>query len=64
LPRIRSIYADISEVPAEIQYDRITSVATLEHICNLPEVIARSALLLAKDGVFRASIPSEVDNRS
>lgn len=59
LKRIRNIYSDISEVPDNARYDRITSVATLEHICNLPEVIARSALLLNRDGVFRASVPSE-----
>jgi len=40
LGRVRNIYADISEIPSGINYDRITSVATLEHICNLPEVIA------------------------
>jgi hypothetical protein len=59
LKRIRKIYSDISDVPADCRYTRITSVATLEHICNLPEVVARSALLLADNGVFRASVPSE-----
>jgi hypothetical protein len=59
LGRIRHAYVDIREVPTELVYDRITSVATLEHICDLPEVIARSALLLEADGVFRAAIPSE-----
>jgi len=59
LSRIRNIYSDISEIPGGIRYDRITSTATLEHICNLPEVVAKSGLLLADDGVFRASIPSE-----
>lgn len=59
LKRIRSTYADISEVPTSSSYDRITSVATLEHICNLPEVIARCGLLLTHNGVLRASVPSE-----
>jgi len=59
LKRLRNIYSDISEVPSSFHYDRITSVATLEHVCNLPEVIARSGLLLAQNGVLRASIPSE-----
>lgn len=59
LPRVRSVYADIAEIPLEARYDRITSVATFEHICNLPEVVARSALLLAPGGTMRASIPSE-----
>lgn len=59
LERIRYEYNDISEVPADAAYDRITSSAVLEHICNLPEVVARSGLLLKDDGCFRASIPSE-----
>ena len=59
LGRVRNIYQDISEVPGNSRYDRITSVATLEHICNLPEVIGRCGLLLAEDGVLRASVPSE-----
>jgi len=57
--RIRHIYSDISVVPPDAYYDRITSIATFEHICNLPEVIARSALLLKKNGVLRVAIPSE-----
>lgn len=59
LGRISNVYSDISEVPGSRRYDRITSVATLEHICNLPQVIARSGILLAKFGVLRASVPSE-----
>ncbi|SMN02320.1 methyltransferase 24 [uncultured Candidatus Thioglobus sp.] len=59
IQRIGNIYTDISEIPDSSRYDRITSVATLEHICNLPEVIARCGLLLAENGVLRASVPSE-----
>ncbi len=59
LERVRNVYSDISGVPSSSRYDRITSVATLEHVCNLPEVVARSGLLLAENGVLRASIPSE-----
>src|SRR3954469_704457 len=54
LARIRSVYADVAEIPPENRYQRITSVAVLEHVENLPEMIARSALLLAEDGSFRA----------
>lgn len=57
--RIRDAYADISRVPRANRYNRITSVAALEHICNLPEVVARCCLLMHSNGVFRASIPSE-----
>jgi hypothetical protein len=59
LPRVRNIYADVSEVPAGERYDRITSVATFEHICDLPTVVARCGKLLAPGGVLRVSIPSE-----
>ncbi len=60
LKRIRNVYKDISDIPADSRYDRITSVATLEHICNLPLVVAKSAILLKKeDGTFCVSIPSE-----
>jgi hypothetical protein len=59
LARVRNIYADISDVPASHRYDRITSIATLEHVCNLPELVAKSGMLLAENGTFRASIPNE-----
>jgi len=57
--RIRNIYDDIARIPSEHSYDRITSIAVLEHVCNLPELVARSALLLTDGGSFRAGIPSE-----
>lgn len=57
--RIRQIFADISEVPEGTKYDRVTSIATLEHVCDLPDLVAQSALLLTEGGQFRAGIPSE-----
>lgn len=57
--RVRNAWSDLSEVPDDTRYDRITSVAVLEHICNLPEVVARCGLLLSPGGAFRAAIPSE-----
>ncbi|MBK8466945.1 MAG: class I SAM-dependent methyltransferase [Chloracidobacterium sp.] len=57
--RIRNVYDDISEIPADTKYDRIISIAAFEHICNLPEVIARSGLLLTEGGNLRCGIPSE-----
>ena len=59
LARVRNIYDDIFDIPRAARYERITSVAVLEHICNLPEVIAQSGLLLSEGGQFRAGIPSE-----
>ena len=57
--RVRSTYADIADVPAGAAYDRIVSAATLEHICDLPLVLARAARLLTDGGVVRSAIPSE-----
>ncbi|MDB5498920.1 MAG: putative ubiE/COQ5 methyltransferase [Phenylobacterium sp.] len=57
--RVRTVYADASDVPRDRTYDRITSVASLEHICDLPLVLARAARLLAPGGSLRAAIPSE-----
>ena len=57
--RLRGVYADASDVPRDRTYDRITSVACLEHICSLPLVLAQAARLLAPGGTFRAAIPSE-----
>jgi hypothetical protein len=57
--RIRDVYGDISQVPAERRYDRITSVAALEHICDLPLVLARAVRHLSPAGTLRSAIPSE-----
>jgi hypothetical protein len=59
LERVRNVYYDISEVPESARYHRITSVAVLEHVEHLPELVAQSALLLEESGSFRAGIPSE-----
>ena len=56
--RVRNVYTDIAEVPAANRYDRITSVAVLEHVENLPQVVARAGKLLAGGGSFRAGIQS------
>jgi hypothetical protein len=59
IDRIRNAYDDISEIPAGSKYDRIISIAAFEHICNLPEVIARAGRLLEDGGQLRCGIPSE-----
>jgi trans-aconitate methyltransferase len=59
LVRIRAVYTDIRDVPKENRYDRITAIATFEHLCDLPEVIERCVLLLAEGGTLRVAIPSE-----
>lgn len=59
LSRVRHVYSDTSQIPTRPEYDRITSVAVFEHVCNLPAVVARAGLLLKTGGTLRASIPSE-----
>ena len=57
--KISNFYDDISDIKGEKKYDRIISIAVLEHILDLPKVMATSSVLLKKDGVFSAGIPSE-----
>lgn len=57
--RIHTVYRDISEIPLDPQYDRIISIATFEHICDLPDMVARCGLLLTGGGRLRLAIPSE-----
>lgn len=59
LVRINNIYEDIRDVPADRKYDRIISIATFEHVCDLPDLVARSGLLLKPDAHLRVAIPSE-----
>lgn len=57
--KVRDVFADIGEIPPARRYRRITSIAVLEHICDLPLALARSAQLLEPHGSFRAAIPAE-----
>jgi len=59
LDRVRSMYQDIDEIDRERTYARILSVAVLEHLDDLPNVVAKSALLLRSGGIFQAVIPTE-----
>jgi hypothetical protein len=59
LPRIRKVYRDIAEIPAGTVYARIISIATFEHICDLPCVVSAAGRLLARQGHLRIAIPSE-----
>jgi hypothetical protein len=59
LPRIRRVYRSIEEIPRAHSYRRIISIATLEHVLDLPALVARSVLLLTPDGTFASGIPSE-----
>ncbi len=56
---VRDIYSDIDRIPAEKTYARIISIAVLEHLEDLPRVLARGGLLLDAGGCFQCGIPSE-----
>ena len=59
LRNIRHVYKTIFEVPEEQTYQRIISIATLEHLEDLPFVVARCGVHLKEGGTFRAGIPNE-----
>lgn len=59
LDKVRNLYNDIADIPKDSRYQRILSIGVLEHLVDLPKIIAQSGLLLTSDGVFQASIPSE-----
>ena len=59
LDAVRNIYDDIDQIERTEKYDRIISVATFEHIVDLPKVVATSCILLDSSGTLRTSIPNE-----
>lgn len=56
---IRNQFIDLNDIVLEPQYDRIISIATFEHLCDLPNIIARISILLKPNGVLLVAIPSE-----
>lgn len=59
LRHVRKIYSNITDVN-NVKYDRITSIATFEHILDLPSVVAKAATLLdGERGHLRVAIPNE-----
>lgn len=59
IEKIRHFYDSIDDIPLETHYQRVISIAVLEHLDSLPAIVAKSALLLTDDGVFQAGIPTE-----
>jgi hypothetical protein len=55
---IRRAYRSVDEIQNE-KYDRIISIAVLEHFCDLPTAVAKCGLLLTSGGQMRIGIPSE-----
>lgn len=59
ISRIRHLYNSMDEIPSDVKYRRIISIAVLEHVLNLPTLLAQSALRLETEGKFTAGIPTE-----
>lgn len=57
--RVNSVYSNIWDLPSDACYPRIISIAVLEHVLDLPRLVAQSCLHLSYDGIFQAGIPSE-----
>lgn len=59
LKNVSTVYNTIHEITGK-KYDRIISVATFEHIEDLPDVVAKAAGLLNREtGNLRVAIPNE-----
>lgn len=56
--RIRNRFSNIDEIN-DFQYDRVISIAVLEHIEDLPSLLVTSKKLLKKKCFFQAAIPTE-----
>jgi len=54
---LRNTYNSLDEINQK--YDKIFSIATLEHLTNLPKEILLCKGLLKEDGVFQAAVPCE-----
>lgn len=54
---IRNFHEDIDDCAGE--YDAVFSVAVLEHLTNLPYVLAKTGSLLAHGGIMVNAVPSE-----
>jgi hypothetical protein len=59
LHRVSNVFDSIHDIEDTEKYSRIISIATFEHIMELPQVVAKAALLLKEDGNLRLSIPNE-----
>ena len=59
LDLVGTMYTDIRSIEPAKLYSKILSIAVLEHLVELPFILARSGLLLAEGGTFCAGIPTE-----
>lgn len=59
IKQINDIYQDINQIEEHKKYDRIISIATFEHILDLPEVVYKTCMLLNQNATLRIAIPNE-----
>lgn len=57
--RVNKVFKDIDEISDLDRYDRITAIATFEHITDLPKVVAKTCIHINEKGTLRISIPNE-----
>ena len=57
--RVRSIYKEIENIPEGLIYDKIISIAVLEHIENLDITLKKISERLTDNGKFIVEIPAE-----
>ncbi|ACI21994.1 hypothetical protein [Thermodesulfovibrio yellowstonii] len=58
LKKVNKVYGDILEVPINSKYDKIISIAVLEHLTDLPLTLAYIGLLMKNSSSFYAGIPA------
>ena len=56
---ITNYFADIKDIPKDYKYDKIISIAVLEHVEDLKELLAEIKKRLVKNGSFIVAIPAE-----
>jgi 2-polyprenyl-3-methyl-5-hydroxy-6-metoxy-1,4-benzoquinol methylase len=56
---LRHTFRSVDEIPPAETYDRILSIATFEHLTDLPQIVAKVAKHLCPQGVLQVAIPSE-----
>jgi len=56
---VRGFYTDIADIESSKKYQRIISIAVLEHLIELPYILANLALKMHSGAIFQAGIPTE-----
>ena len=59
LNRISQMYSYLTDLPVDNRYERIFSIAVLEHVDDLPFYFAKMGMLLETNGVGQHAIPTE-----